>query len=288
MSTDSRGTTHDDGNDSPQVRDLKSKLRQERQKVGRLRLELDSAKDALQQAGLLDPPGELPSSEDEDVEYEDSSGEEDGDVSDASESESASGSDADSEEQDSEEEGAATSPSSARRAGSRMRTSPLARTSAPHAAPLIEWPPEIVGPRSSTPTYDFGALGHVTCDCVAVLGVAACVVGARGQLDSMMEDEIDLSADAGPNSGGFNDGDDDREPNRNQRCAPCCAGTGATSLRSLSPQPLSTASLRRYRCYRAGARGLGYTARRRLPLCFEVAVRAAWPEPSGIYTGYRL
>ena len=81
MSTDSRGTTHGDGNDSPQVRDLKSKLRQERQKVGRLRLELDSAKDALQQAGLLDPPGELPSSEDEDVEYEDSSGEEDGDVS---------------------------------------------------------------------------------------------------------------------------------------------------------------------------------------------------------------
>ena len=38
MSTDSRGTTHDDGNDSPQVRDLKSKLRQERQKVDKKRV----------------------------------------------------------------------------------------------------------------------------------------------------------------------------------------------------------------------------------------------------------
>ena len=43
----------------------------------------------------------------------------------------------------------------------------------------------------------------------------------------------------------------------------------------------------RYRCYRAGARMLGYTYRRPLPNCFVWAVRLIWPEPGGVYIGYR-
>eukprot|EP01047_Picozoa_sp_COSAG01_P002150 COSAG01_NODE_55_length_31115_cov_105.202533_7_plen_94_part_00 len=43
----------------------------------------------------------------------------------------------------------------------------------------------------------------------------------------------------------------------------------------------------RYRCYRAGARALGYTYRRPLPNCFVWAVRMLYPEPGGVYVGYR-
>jgi hypothetical protein len=124
-----------------------------------------------------------------------------------------------------------------------------------HLAPLIDCPP--------VPTdqglYNFGTLGMIHCNCSTTAGLVSCGIGVGGVLKNFIDSEFAVASNPAPGSGGFNDDDDDRSENRQQR----------------------------YRCYRTAAAQLSYRQRRPLPACFVGTVRALYPEPGGHYTGYR-
>lgn len=124
-----------------------------------------------------------------------------------------------------------------------------------HPAPLVAWPV-----RPTAATYAFGTLGTARCDCASTAGLLHCCIDAGGILCQFIASEFVVACNPAPHSGGYNDGDDERSGNKQQR----------------------------YRLYRECARQLNYRRRRPLPACLVAAIRACYPEPGGNYTGYHL
>lgn len=83
-----------------------------------------------------------------------------------------------------------------------------ARGHGAHAAPLVVWPPSDLDPNdvSIVPTFDFGSIGMIRCDCHEVIGVMGCV--CVGQCADLLEQEYALANDPNPDGGGFNDDGD--------------------------------------------------------------------------------
>ena len=83
-----------------------------------------------------------------------------------------------------------------------------ARGRGAHAAPLVVWPPSDLDPNdvSIVPTFDFGSLGMIRCDCHEVIGVMGCV--CVGQCADLLKQEYALANDPNPDGGGFNDDGD--------------------------------------------------------------------------------
>ena len=77
-----------------------------------------------------------------------------------------------------------------------------------HTAPLVDWPPSDLDPNdvSIVPTFDFGNLGMIRCDCHKVIGVMGCV--CVGQCADLLKQEYALANDPNPDGGGFNDDGD--------------------------------------------------------------------------------
>jgi hypothetical protein len=77
-----------------------------------------------------------------------------------------------------------------------------------HAAPLVVWPPADLDPNdvSVVPTFDFGNLGMIRCDCHEVIGMMGCV--CVGQCADLLKQEYALANDPNPDGGGFNDDGD--------------------------------------------------------------------------------
>ena len=77
-----------------------------------------------------------------------------------------------------------------------------------HAAPLVVWPPTDLDPNdvSVVPTFDFGNLGMIRCNCHEVIGVMGCV--CVGQCADLLKQEYALANDPNPDGGGFNDDGD--------------------------------------------------------------------------------
>jgi hypothetical protein len=174
-----------------------------------------------------------------------------------------------------------------------------------HAPPLGPLPQPAPACSTAPAGATMPTFGFLACDCISQHNCSGCVI--NGALFSILTEEHACASNPNPGGGGFADDDPERLTVRTVplRATPLLLCTAAAAEAQQQQHSSSsgtgfykrTVSLRlrrvsqnkeqRYRCYRAGARALGYTYRRPLPNCFVWAVRVIWPEASGIYTGYR-